>query len=203
MPCGFAINRIRASARSRTRILARGMAPLRGAEVLDQRHRRCEVGGDGDLQPSALVGNQSIGLQQNLLAIPMRHHGRNAVAPKSGSYRDAGSQSGQNDVACHAGGQFPELTPDGRLFKLTGYTIGKRGIPISAMVVFSPSKVRFTVGAAWPGPPAGPARPASAPRSPARGQPAKVRRRKSRPSQPHHRTDCLAGHWQRSCSSPR
>jgi len=42
-------------------------------------------------------------------------------------------QTGQNCIACHAGGQFPELTPYGRLFKLTGYTIGTRNIPISAM----------------------------------------------------------------------
>ncbi|WP_223827279.1 hypothetical protein [Undibacterium oligocarboniphilum] len=35
-------------------------------------------------------------------------------------------QTGQNCVACHAGGQFPELTTYGRLFKLTGYTIGSR-----------------------------------------------------------------------------
>ena len=46
-------------------------------------------------------------------------------------------QTGQNCVACHAGGQFPELTPYGRLFKLTGYTIGQRAVPISAMAVLS------------------------------------------------------------------
>ena len=50
-------------------------------------------------------------------------------------------QTGQNCVACHAGGQFPELTPYGRLFKLTGYTIGKRTVPLSAMAVISGSKV--------------------------------------------------------------
>ena len=50
-------------------------------------------------------------------------------------------QTGQNCVACHAGGQFPELTPYGRLFKLTGYTIGERTLPISAMAVASLSKV--------------------------------------------------------------
>ena len=50
-------------------------------------------------------------------------------------------QTGQNCVACHAGGQFPELTPYGRLFKLTGYTIGQRGNPLSAMVVASLAKV--------------------------------------------------------------
>jgi cytochrome c553 len=33
-------------------------------------------------------------------------------------------QTGQNCVACHAGGQFPELTSYGRLFKLTGYMWG-------------------------------------------------------------------------------
>src|SRR5512146_2696475 len=50
-------------------------------------------------------------------------------------------QTGQNCVACHAGGQFPELTPYGRLFKLTGYTIGERTVPVSAMAVLSYSKV--------------------------------------------------------------
>ena len=50
-------------------------------------------------------------------------------------------QTGQNCVACHAGGQFPELTAYGRLFKLTGYTIGQRTVPLSAMAVISDSKV--------------------------------------------------------------
>lgn len=53
-------------------------------------------------------------------------------------------QTGQNCVACHAGGQFPELTPYGRIFKLTGYTIGERTIPLSAMAVFTDTKVRNT-----------------------------------------------------------
>lgn len=45
-------------------------------------------------------------------------------------------------MACHAGGQFPELTPYGRLFKLTGYTIGSRTIPFSVMGVFDYTSVR-------------------------------------------------------------
>ena len=53
-------------------------------------------------------------------------------------------QTGQNCVACHAGGQFPELTPYGRLFKLTGYTIGERTLPVSAMALASYSKVADT-----------------------------------------------------------
>lgn len=44
-------------------------------------------------------------------------------------------QTGQSCVACHAGGQFPELTPYGRLFKLTGYTNGVQTNPLAAMIV--------------------------------------------------------------------
>jgi hypothetical protein len=51
-------------------------------------------------------------------------------------------QTGQSCVACHAGGQFPELTAYGRLFKLTGYTIGERGNPLAAMVVASQTRTR-------------------------------------------------------------
>ncbi|HEY8707491.1 MAG TPA: cytochrome C [Burkholderiaceae bacterium] len=57
-------------------------------------------------------------------------------------------QTGQNCVACHAGGQFPELTPYGRLFKLTGYTIGQRAVPISAMVVGGMARVANTTNGA-------------------------------------------------------
>jgi hypothetical protein len=53
-------------------------------------------------------------------------------------------QTGQNCVACHAGGQFPELTPYGRMFKMTGYTIGERTVPFSVMAVGSSSRVANT-----------------------------------------------------------
>ena len=53
-------------------------------------------------------------------------------------------QTGQNCVACHAGGQFPELTQYGRLFKLTGYTIGERARPVSVMGVVSANKTKNT-----------------------------------------------------------
>jgi len=50
-------------------------------------------------------------------------------------------QTGQSCLACHAGGQYPELTPYGRLFKLTGYTLGERPvIPLSVMGVASYTK---------------------------------------------------------------
>jgi hypothetical protein len=53
-------------------------------------------------------------------------------------------QTGQNCMACHAGGQFPELTAYGRMFKLTGYTIGERAVPFSAMALASVSSVANT-----------------------------------------------------------
>lgn len=53
-------------------------------------------------------------------------------------------QTGQNCVACHAGGQFPELTSYGRLFKLTGYTIGSRTLPLAIMGLGSLSSVADT-----------------------------------------------------------
>jgi hypothetical protein len=53
-------------------------------------------------------------------------------------------QTGQNCVACHAGGQFPELTPYGRLFKLTGYTIGERAVPLAMMAVASYNRTAST-----------------------------------------------------------
>jgi hypothetical protein len=56
-------------------------------------------------------------------------------------------QTGQNCVACHAGGQFPDLTAYGRLFKLTGYTIGERTMPLAVMAVGSYNKTRSTTSA--------------------------------------------------------
>jgi hypothetical protein len=51
-------------------------------------------------------------------------------------------QTGQNCVACHAGGQFPDLTPYGRAFKLTGYTIGTFKVPLAVMAVASYNKTK-------------------------------------------------------------
>jgi hypothetical protein len=57
-------------------------------------------------------------------------------------------QTGQNCVACHAGGQFPELTNYGRMFKLTGYTIGKQTLPFAVMAVGTYAKLSSTTDAA-------------------------------------------------------
>lgn len=51
-------------------------------------------------------------------------------------------QTGQSCVACHAGGQFPELTPYGRMFKLNGYTFGERTVPVAVMATLDLTKTR-------------------------------------------------------------
>ena len=67
------------------------------------------------------------------------------LAPRESSALPAfARQTGQNCVACHAGGQFPELTPYGRMFKLTGYTAGSRALPLSVMGVLNAAKVSNT-----------------------------------------------------------
>lgn len=54
-------------------------------------------------------------------------------------------QTGQNCLACHAGGQFPALTAYGRKFKLTGYTIGSRSdVPLSVMLQAGVARVANT-----------------------------------------------------------
>ena len=55
-------------------------------------------------------------------------------------------QTGQNCLACHVGGQFPELTAYGRLFKLTGYTLGSRAVPLSLMGVWGLTRTAHTAG---------------------------------------------------------
>src|SRR6516225_7247319 len=64
------------------------------------------------------------------------------VAPAVRALPIFARQTGQSCVACHAGGQFPELTPYGRMFKLTGYTLGERTIPIAAMAIGDLSQTR-------------------------------------------------------------
>ena len=53
-------------------------------------------------------------------------------------------QTGQSCVACHAGGQFPELTSYGRAFKLSGYTYGSHTVPFSVMATFGYQNISNT-----------------------------------------------------------
>lgn len=54
------------------------------------------------------------------------------------------TQTGMQCATCHAGGQFPELTPFGRMFKLTGFTIGESALRMSVMGLTSVATVANT-----------------------------------------------------------
>ncbi len=58
-------------------------------------------------------------------------------------------QTQQNCVACHVGGQYPELTPYGRYFKMTGFNQGaKQGtddgwaIPVAMSMQFGVNRIK-------------------------------------------------------------
>ena len=50
-------------------------------------------------------------------------------------------QTGLACAGCHAGGQYPELNTYGRIFKLTGYTMGNHTTPLSAMLTANANHV--------------------------------------------------------------
>jgi hypothetical protein len=54
-------------------------------------------------------------------------------------------------VMCHAGGNFPELTPFGRKFKALGYSLGSSTVPLSAMVVANYNRLKNQNGTDNPG----------------------------------------------------
>jgi hypothetical protein len=73
------------------------------------------------------------------------------LMPKDASALPAfARQTGQNCVSCHAGGQFPELTPYGRMFKMTGYTIGAQALQLAVMGVANYGSVANTSKSASP-----------------------------------------------------
>jgi hypothetical protein len=47
------------------------------------------------------------------------------LAPRASALPSFARQTGQKCSACHVGGDWPQLTPWGRFFKLSGYTAGK------------------------------------------------------------------------------
>src|SRR5580704_5005822 len=47
------------------------------------------------------------------------------VLPDAYALPSFARQTGQRCAACHVGGNWPQLTPWGRFFKLAGYTPGK------------------------------------------------------------------------------
>ena len=50
------------------------------------------------------------------------------ILPKAKALPSFARQTGQRCAACHVGGNWPQLTPWGRFFKLAGYTAGKSSV---------------------------------------------------------------------------
>jgi len=48
------------------------------------------------------------------------------VSPRAHALPSFARQTGQKCAACHVSGSWPQLTPWGRFFKLSGYTAGKQ-----------------------------------------------------------------------------
>jgi hypothetical protein len=57
-------------------------------------------------------------------------------------------QTGQRCAACHVGGNWPQLTPWGRFFKLAGYTAGKSLIDKEG-IHFVPAGILGQAGITW------------------------------------------------------
>jgi hypothetical protein len=57
-------------------------------------------------------------------------------------------QTGQRCAACHIGGNWPQLTPWGRFFKLSGYTAGKQFIDNEG-IHFVPGGILGQAGITW------------------------------------------------------
>ncbi|MDQ2775584.1 MAG: hypothetical protein M3Y57_11810 [Acidobacteriota bacterium] len=57
-------------------------------------------------------------------------------------------QTGQKCAACHVSGSWPQLTPWGRFFKLSGYTVGKRLVDKEGLN-YVPAGVFGQVGVTW------------------------------------------------------
>lgn len=70
------------------------------------------------------------------------------VLPQVQALPSFARQTGQKCEACHVSGSWPQLTPWGRYFKLTGYTAGKRLIDKEG-VNYVPVGVLGQVGLTW------------------------------------------------------
>jgi hypothetical protein len=70
------------------------------------------------------------------------------VSPTAYALPSYARQTGQNCAACHVNGTWPQLTPWGRFFKLSGYTAGKKPIDKEG-VHFVPVGVLGQLGLTW------------------------------------------------------
>ena len=70
------------------------------------------------------------------------------ISPHADALPSFARQTGQRCAACHIGGNWPQLTPWGRFFKLAGYTAGKALVDKEGFH-FVPVGVLGQVGVNW------------------------------------------------------
>ena len=71
-----------------------------------------------------------------------------SFAPKAYGLPSFARQTGQRCAACHVGGNWPQLTPWGRFFKLGGYTAGRAAVDKEGFH-YVPLGVMGNVGVTW------------------------------------------------------
>ena len=71
-----------------------------------------------------------------------------SVLPNAYALPSFARQTGQRCAACHVGGNWPQLTPWGRFFKLAGYTAGKSSIDREG-INYVPVGLLGQVGLTW------------------------------------------------------
>jgi hypothetical protein len=95
------------------------------------------------LQANDLPGGLRRAMRRRSLPLILLALAAGLVARPAAAIPVFARQTQQNCVACHVGGQYPELTPYGRYFKLTGFTQGVKqitddgvGFPVAMSVQF-------------------------------------------------------------------
>lgn len=70
------------------------------------------------------------------------------ISPRAYALPSFARQTGQSCAACHVSGNWPQLTPWGRFFKLSGYTAGKQLVGKEGLN-YVPAGVFGQMGATW------------------------------------------------------
>ncbi|MDQ2777677.1 MAG: hypothetical protein M3Y57_22600, partial [Acidobacteriota bacterium] len=71
------------------------------------------------------------------------------VSPRANALPSFARQTGQKCAACHVSGSWPQLTPWGRFFKLSGYTAGKKLFESKEGINYVPIGLFGQAGLTW------------------------------------------------------
>lgn len=72
-----------------------------------------------------------------------------SIPPAANALPSFARQTGQKCAACHVSGSWPQLTPWGRFFKLSGYTAGKKLFDSKEGMTYVPVGLFGQAGITW------------------------------------------------------